>query len=38
MWLIAGAVIGWFASRIVSIENGWTHKPMPVKVSSSTES
>jgi hypothetical protein len=38
MWLIAGAVIGWFASRIVTTEHGWTHKPMPVKVSSSEKS
>ncbi len=35
MWLSAGAVIGWFASRIVSTEYGWTHKPAPVEVSSS---
>jgi uncharacterized membrane protein YeaQ/YmgE (transglycosylase-associated protein family) len=34
MWLTAGAVIGWFASRIVTTENGWIHKPIPVKVSS----
>jgi hypothetical protein len=26
MWLMAGAVIGWFASRIVSAENAWAHK------------
>jgi len=26
LWLTAGAVIGWFASRIVSTENGWAHK------------
>ncbi len=38
MWLIAGAVIGWFASRIVATENGWTHKAVPVKVSISDES
>jgi len=35
MWLITGVVIGWFASRIVTTENGWTHKPMHVKVSGS---
>jgi hypothetical protein len=34
MWLIAGAVIGWFASLIVPTEHRWTHKLMPVKVSS----
>ena len=27
LWLTAGAVIGWFASRIVTTEHGWTHKP-----------
>ena len=37
-WLIAGAVIGWFASRIVATEHGWTHKPTPVTVSSSEKS
>ncbi len=38
MWLITGAVIGWFASRIVTAENGWNHKAVPVEVSSSEES
>ncbi len=38
LWLSAGAVIGWFASRIVTTENGWTHKPVHVEVSSSEES
>jgi len=38
MWLIAGAVIGWFAGRIATTEHEWTHKPMPVKVSSSEKS
>jgi hypothetical protein len=38
IWLVTGAVIGWFASRIVTTENGWTHKPMPVKVPSSEKS
>jgi hypothetical protein len=28
-WLTAGAVIGWFANRIVSIENRRAHKPSP---------
>jgi hypothetical protein len=37
MWLSAGAVIGWFASRVVTAENGWVHKPMPVKDSISEE-
>jgi hypothetical protein len=26
LWLTAGAVIGWFASQIVSKENGWANK------------
>ncbi len=38
MWLSAGAVIGWFASRVVTTENGWTHKAVPVKVPISEES
>jgi uncharacterized membrane protein YeaQ/YmgE (transglycosylase-associated protein family) len=38
LWLIAGAVIGWFASRIVTAEHGWTRKSMPTKVSSSEKS
>jgi uncharacterized membrane protein YeaQ/YmgE (transglycosylase-associated protein family) len=38
MWLIAGAVIGWFASRIVTTENGWAQKQVPVYVSSSEKS
>jgi len=35
LWLTAGAVTGWFASRMVTSENEWAQKPMPVKVSSS---
>ena len=31
LWLTAGAVIGWFASRIVTTENGWAHKAVPVE-------
>jgi hypothetical protein len=38
LWLIAGAVIGWFASRIVTTEAGWTHKQVPAEVSRSDES
>ena len=38
MWLIAGAVIGWFASRGVTTEYGGTHKPVPVKGSITEES
>ena len=29
LWLVVGAVIGWFAHLIVSIEHRWTHKPVP---------
>ncbi len=32
LWLTAGAVIGWFASRIVSTENGWANKAIPAEV------
>jgi hypothetical protein len=28
VWLSAGAVIGWFASRMVHLEHRRTHKPM----------
>jgi uncharacterized membrane protein YeaQ/YmgE (transglycosylase-associated protein family) len=39
LWLTAGAVVGWFASRIVTAENGWNHKPvLPVKIDISEES
>jgi len=38
LWLTAGAVIGWFASRIVTTENGWTHKPVTVEDRSSDNS
>lgn len=37
MWLSAGAVIGWFASRIVSIERRRIVKPNPVIVSTIEE-
>jgi hypothetical protein len=38
MWLTAGAVVGWIASRIVSTEHRLTHKPKSEKVSSSEKS
>ena len=38
LWLSAGAVIGWFASRIATTEYYWTHKPLPVNGSISEES
>jgi hypothetical protein len=38
LWLTAGAVIGWFANRIVSTEYGWTHKPATAEERSSEES
>jgi hypothetical protein len=31
MWLTAGAVVGWIASRIVTTEHRLTHKPKAVK-------
>jgi hypothetical protein len=38
LWLTAGAVIGWFASQIVTTEHGWTREPTAVEVPSSEES
>jgi len=38
LWLSAGAVIGWFASRIVTTERGWTHKPKTGEDRSSVKS
>jgi len=38
MWLTAGAVVGWIASRIVSTERRLTHKPKSDKVSSAEQS
>lgn len=33
IWLTVGAVIGWFANRVVTTEQGWTHnKPKHVEV------
>jgi len=29
VWLSAGAIIGWFASRMVMIEHRRPHKPLP---------
>ena len=29
VWLSAGAVIGWFASRMVKVEHRRNHKPLP---------
>jgi uncharacterized membrane protein YeaQ/YmgE (transglycosylase-associated protein family) len=37
LWLTAGAVIGWFASQLVSTENGWTHKPVLIVEDDSSE-
>jgi len=37
LWLTAGAVIGWFASRVVEREHRHTHKPKPGKVGSSVK-
>ena len=38
LWLTAGAVIGWFASEIVTTERRRNRKPIVVKVSSSEKS
>jgi len=38
MWLTAGAVVGWIASRIVTTEHRFTHKPKSAKVSNSEKS
>jgi hypothetical protein len=32
VWLTTGAVIGWFASRIVTSENDRNLKVLPVKI------
>ena len=37
LWLTAGAVIGWFASRIVTTENAWELKTAPVEDHSSED-
>jgi len=37
-WLTAGAVIGWFANRMVKVEHRHTYKPLPARVSSSEKS
>jgi hypothetical protein len=31
VWLSAGAVIGWFANRMVEAEHRHAYKPMPVE-------
>jgi hypothetical protein len=37
VWLSAGAFVGWFARRMVDVENRQIHKDvLPVKVPSST--
>jgi hypothetical protein len=35
VWLTTGAVIGWFASRMVAAENRRTHNLVPTEESSS---
>ncbi len=35
VWLSAGAVVGWFASRMVEAEQRRTHKSLPGKAHSS---
>jgi len=38
VWLSAGAVIGWFASRMVQVEHRRTHKAMQSEDRSSEKS
>jgi hypothetical protein len=38
VWLFAGAVVGWFASRMGKVEIRKTPKPIPVKDSDSKKS
>ena len=38
IWLSTGAVVGWFASRMVKAEHKQTHKPAPDKAGSSNNS
>jgi hypothetical protein len=38
LWLTAGAIIGWFASRIVSTERVWARNSMLEEESSSVKS
>ena len=38
LWLTAGAVVGWIASRIVTTEHRLTHKLKSAKVSNSDKS
>ena len=37
VWLSTGAVIGWFASRMVKAEHKQTHKPSPGEASASNK-
>jgi uncharacterized membrane protein YeaQ/YmgE (transglycosylase-associated protein family) len=30
VWMIAGAIVGWFASRMVQMEKGHRYKPIKV--------
>jgi hypothetical protein len=34
VWLSAGAFIGWFARRMVDVENRQTHKAVPLNAAS----
>jgi hypothetical protein len=38
LWLMVGAVVGWFANRIVMVEHRRTHKFMPSEDRSSEKS
>ena len=38
VWLTAGAVIGWFARRMIEVEHRRIHNPIPVREFSSHKS
>jgi hypothetical protein len=38
VWLSTGAVIGWFAQRMVKAEHKEPHQPIPIKDSRSEKS
>jgi hypothetical protein len=38
VWLSTGAVIGWFASRMVNAERRQTYKPLPAEQPGSEKS
>ncbi len=38
VWLSVGAFVGWFARRMVEVEHKRSNQPLPIKVSSYSES